>query len=101
MTTWYTGGQLDQEPAYYAWSVRPDLWPPGSEIWVVGVGFMADWGHLAHLQAGHCGLQPAEGYSDPGAVEALVLSGQRVSSMGGTWGSTQTWTPWYRGPGDP
>lgn len=91
MTAWYTGGEPGLEPAYYAWTVRPDLWPPGSEVWVVGMGFLADWGHLAHLVAGCRALRPISGMDVPGAAEALILAGHQLDSMGGTWG--QTWTP--------
>ena len=77
MTTWYTvlanGPTRDQ----LAYSVRPDLWPPGT------VADLGDHGWLANWDAWPQGEAPPpvrwdgpmHEYAAPGAAEALILSG--------------------------
>ena len=56
-----------------AFTARPDLWPPGSDVWVAGV-CVAAWGHLDWV---YQALQAAQAYEAPGVVEAHVLRDQR------------------------
>ena len=76
MTTWYQGhGVHDRTPWHplapiMAFSVRPDLWPPGTYCWTVGPEDMvlADWA----VQPGR--RRPDTQYEAPGAAEALILA---------------------------
>ena len=72
MTTWYSSWRTaPYDGPVLAYSVRPDLWPPGSYCWSSDLS-LADWA-----------VRPS-GYPDavdeangvPGAAEALILAGQ-------------------------
>ena len=67
MTTWYKDGDD------LAFSVRPDLWPPGSHCWSMASArpALADWGEEVWDT-------PDEANGVPGAAEALILAGQVV-----------------------
>ena len=71
MTTWYQEGH---SAVLVAYSVRPDLWPPGSHCWSraapdPGDAVLADWSVLVD----EC--YPDEANGVPGAGEALILAG--------------------------
>ena len=70
MTTWYRGYGVHDRTPIMAFSVRPDLWPPGTYCWTVGPAdlVLADW-------AVQPGVQPDTRHMAPGAAEALVLAG--------------------------
>ena len=72
MTTWYKEGR--GHVSWLAFSVRPDLWPPGTCAWVRGVRHLrlADWTARRQEDA----VDEANGV--PGAAEALILAGQVV-----------------------
>ena len=57
-----------------AWSVRPDLWPPGTRAVTSPYG---DWLRLASAYHGSTWstLTPVESYVAPGLAESLVLAG--------------------------
>ena len=76
MTTWYKEDRGVDDGATWAFSVRPDLWPPGSHCWAEGSNWkndttLADW-----ALDWTSGPTPDTQYSGPGAAEALILSGQ-------------------------
>jgi len=64
-----------------AWSVRPDLWPPGTRAVATEPG--GDWPRLASAYHGlrWCPLTTVEPYMAPGVAEALVLQ-DRVEVRG-------------------
>ncbi len=72
MTTWYKEGR--GHVGWVAFSVRPDLWPPGTCAWARGVQHLclADWTARRQEDA----VDEANGV--PGAAEALILAGQVV-----------------------
>ncbi len=79
MTTWYRCTDPDvpgpHQSRWVAYSVRPDLWPPGTYCWSRWAGYpatakLADWLVRPSL------ARPDHQYSDPGAAEALILAGQ-------------------------
>lgn len=49
-----------------AFTVRPDLWPPGSDVWVGGYR-VAGWGHVDYVYRSR---QEVLAYEAPGVVEA-------------------------------
>ena len=61
---------------WLAWSARPDLWPPGWDVWVDGDG----WEWLAYFGSAEDAVDAYEtmppGGADPGVAESLVLAGQ-------------------------
>ena len=77
--TWYRSGPGATRPGKgaHAYSVRPDLWPPGWVVWATGQGapgarYMTfwDWEYTGPLPT------PDTRYSGPGVAEALILAGQ-------------------------
>ena len=82
MTTWY---KEDRGAAsWVAFSVRPDIWPPGSYCWSrarAGYMTLADWADAPSI------LHPDLANGTPGAAEALILAGQVVqeTSLGVVW----------------
>ena len=99
MTTWYSSWRTaPYDGPVLAYSVRPDLWPPGSYCWSSDLS-LADWA-----------VRPS-GYPDavdeangvPGVGEALILAGQVVHGPGGdhlTWTETPDHVT-SRTPGSP
>ena len=93
MTTWYTtaDGRLK------AYTMRPDLWPPGWEVrledgpaveWLV-----ADWGSDG-VQLTRTWLSRPD-MSGPGVAEALILAGVRVDTFNGAADDRLgAWVPW-------
>ena len=78
-----------------AWSVRPDLWPPGSRAVASPYG---NWLRLASAYIGSTWntLAPLEPYVVQGVAEALILAGQvGVDSSGlrDQGHSLDWWTP--------
>lgn len=80
---------------WLAWSVRPDLWPPGQDVWVSDTG---DW--LAYFGTSEDAVElhdaAALGGGDPGVAEALILAG-RVSGRTVYDPSQWNWHP-CKGP---
>ena len=71
MTTWYQSGRgQDQRRAF---SVRPDLWPPGTvaDVADTSEGWLANW----HWSSSPFTNLPLVKYEVPGAAEALILAG--------------------------
>ena len=61
-----------------AFTARPDLWPPGSDVWVAGVR-VAAWGGEVWTRYSY---QESLAYAAPGAVEAAILAGHRPVEYG-------------------
>ena len=76
MTTWYREVPDVDDEATWAFSVRPDLWPPGSHCWAYAgrLATLADWALDWTLVLDHVQVDEANGL--PGAGEALILAGQ-------------------------
>ena len=80
MTTWYTAPWPYGEQPVWPFTVRPDIWPPGSVVNVVNtdVGWLANWDPwTAKTRPGpESRDRPMTEYSAPGAAEALILAGR-------------------------
>lgn len=76
MTTWY---QCQPRPRdrrqRWAFSVRPDLWPPGTvaDVADTSVGWLANWDRSSSPPTSD--NLPLVEYEVPGAAEALILAG--------------------------
>ena len=58
-----------------AWSVRPDLWPPGTRTYGPGSENLARRSWSVDLSRRELARALARGYGDPGVGEALILAG--------------------------
>ena len=76
MTTWYSGPDGSR-----AFSVRPDLWPPGWMVWEKFDHAVGRWppGYLADTMVTYTS-DPAPGAGAPGVAEALILADLLESS---------------------
>ena len=87
--TWYTAPWPSKYPAY---TVRPDLWPPGT---VAGVKSYVDGGYAlaGYWRPGPLDLVPRSDL--PGVGEALVLAGQvfvAQTADSDPWVPKDSWT---------
>lgn len=96
MISWYRAKGSSE---LLAWTRRPDLWPPGWEVWLDGLESLEGSALVADFGSDNSGLQveSAESWPDfggPGVVEALVLAGAEVwvtdRTMVASW---ESWEP--------
>ena len=103
MVTRWTAGPRGRD-GWWAYSVRPDLWPPGWEVtvqvteatalapWEVGNAVhVADWG----IMPGGPVPDGLDRYAGPGVLEAMVLGDLVVThdwgARGVVWTEVVTW----------
>ena len=113
MVTRWTAGPRGRDG--WAYSVRPDLWPPGWEVtvqvteatalapWEVGNAVhVADWGIVPGGPVPNWGIIPGgpisdrlDRYAGPGVLEAMVLGDLVVAhdwgARGVVWTEVVTW----------
>ena len=82
--------QSSQDRGRWAYTVRPDLWPPGSRTYGRKAENLARRSWSVDLSRRELARALARGYGDPGVAEALVLAG--VWSDQGPAG--MTWEEW-------
>ena len=81
MTAWYTGIRTMEDAGLNTWafSVRPDLWPPGTVADVADTshGWLANWdSNGSKVPDPDPPDHPLAEYEAPGAAEALILAGR-------------------------
>lgn len=90
--TWYSQGE---PPIRWAYTVRPDIWPPGFIVDMIPV---APLGHyLANWSARLDDDVPLDLYAAPGAAEALILAGQ-ANVMGSRFNDHRVGWAWTEIP---
>ena len=67
--------QSSQDRGRWAYTVRPDLWPPGTRVDGGGFENLARRSWSVDLSRRELARALARGYGDPGVGEALVLGG--------------------------
>ena len=68
--------QSSQDRGRWAYTVRPDLWPPGSRTYGRKAENLARRSWSVDLSRRELARALARGYGDPGVAESLVLGGQ-------------------------
>ena len=67
--------QSSQDRGRWAYTVRSDLWPPGTRVYGGGFENLARRSWSVDLSRRELARALARGYGDPGVGEALILAG--------------------------
>lgn len=89
MTTWYKARDPDGQPLQ-AFSVRPDIWSPGTVVDTIPMAHARHW--LAIWTQISRAVMPLQEYEAPGAAEALVLGGRVAVGPSGQHRTHLAWT---------
>ena len=95
-------GGVDLMPMYksgpgdkIAYTVRPDLWPPGTYCWLVARPDV--WlAVVASMDWVRANVHRATTFEAPGAAEALILAGHQVRVSGERDLTSIGWEPLWR-----